>query len=69
MTSSNYQPLADWMTKSTCPMGHFLVAVRMRVLSDVGSWDDVAVSDFEFRRRGPGPRVLTTPLGQVPGQM
>ena len=55
VTSYDYQPLGDWMPKVTCPAGHFLVAFRMRVLPyvDHGA-DDVAVTDFEFRCRGPG---------------
>ena len=55
VTSSNDQAFGEWKPKVTCPTNHFLVAFRMRVDGDLGYYlDDVAVTDFEFRCRGPG---------------
>ena len=63
VTSNKYQPFGDWMAKVTCPVGHFLVAFRMRVEAYLGAevWEeDVGVTDFVFRCRGPG---LSPPPG------
>ena len=54
VTSSVNEVLADWMSEVTCPVNYFLVAFKMKSESPIGSSDDIAVGDFNFRCRGPG---------------